>query len=119
MNMEEIRDYCLHKKGTTEETPFGDSTLVFKVKGKMYALLALDDAQGRLNVKCDPELALTLREEFTGVIPGFHMNKKHWNTLVFDGSFSDAHLKDWIDLSYNLVVAKLPKKLKDDLKTLS
>ena len=118
MNIEEIRDYCLRKKGTTEGTPFGDMVLVFKVMGKMYALLPLDEPDGRLNVKCDPERAIDLRADYSGVIPGYHMSKKHWNTLVFDGSFSDTELTEWIDHSYDLVVSGLPKKLKDELNLL-
>ena len=118
MNIEEIREYCLHKKGVTEETPFGDMVLVFKVMGKMYALLPLDETEGRINVKCEPELAISLREEYSGVIPGYHMSKKHWNTLIFDGSFSDKELTEWIDHSYELVISGLPKKLKDELNNL-
>ena len=118
MNIEEIREYCLDKKGVTEETPFGDMVLVFKVMGKMYALLPLDETDGRLNVKCDPEKANSLREDYSGVIPGYHMSKKHWNTLVFDGSFTDVELTKWIDDSYELVVSGLTKKLKEELNNL-
>ena len=119
MNIEEIREYCLQKKGTTESFPFDEVTLVFKVMGKMFALLPLDETDGRLNLKCDPQRAMALREKHSGVIPGYHMSKKHWNTLVFNGSFTDVELREWIDQSYDLVVASLTKKLKNELNNLT
>jgi len=109
MNIEEIRVYCLSRKQTTEGFPFGDDTLVFKVKGKMFGLMNLE-GQLRLNLKCDPEEAIRLREEYDAVIPGYHMNKKLWNTVIIDGSITDQLLIKWIDDSYRLVVSKLPKK---------
>ncbi len=109
MNIEEIRVYCLSRKQTTEGFPFGDDTLVFKVKGKMFVLLNLE-GELRLNLKCDPEEAIRLREKYDAVIPGYHMNKKLWNTVIVDGGITDQLLKKWIDRSYKLVVSKLPKK---------
>ena len=109
MNIEEIRVYCLSRKQATEGLPFGDDTLVFKVKGKMFALMNLE-GELRINLKCDPEEAIRLREEYDAVIPGYHMNKKLWNTVIVDGRITDQLLKKWIDDSYRLVVSKLPKK---------
>lgn len=111
MNVEDVRLYCLQKPGTTEHLPFGPDNLVIKVMDKMFALISLDANPLSLNLKCDPELALSLRENHSGVRPGYHMNKHHWNTVVADGSFSETALKQWIDHSYNLVVLGLPKKI--------
>ena len=110
MNIETLRDYCLSKPGAEETLPFGPDTLVFKVIGKAFLLVGLDAEDLRFNVKCDPDKALELREEYPCVLPGFHMNKKHWNTIVVDGSVSNALLKEWIDHSYSLVSPKPKKK---------
>ncbi len=104
-----IRDYALKKKDVTEEFPFDYVTLVFKVKGKIFILLSLDDNPTELNLKCDPELALDLRERFESVRPGYHMNKKHWNTIVLNGSIPTKEILKMIDHSYDLVVKGLPK----------
>ncbi len=117
MNIEEFREYCLKKKGVTEELPFGETTLVFKVMGKMFALTNLD-GDFTVNLKCDPDLAIEMRERYPAVIPGYHMNKKHWNTIIIDGSIAQKLICEWIDHSYNLVVAQLPKNLKNKLNTL-
>ncbi len=117
MNVEQYRNYCMSKPGTTEEFPFDEETLVFKVMGKMYSLTGVDSFQS-VNLKCDPTLAIELREKFVGVKPGYHMNKKHWNTIMTDGSFSDENLMKWTDHSYDLVVGGLSKTLKDELKGL-
>ncbi len=114
MNIEEFRAYCLSKKGTQEDFPFGNETLVMKVMGKMFALANLDGPL-TLNLKCDPEIAVELRERYPAVQPGYHMDKKHWNTVDMDGSVPDKLVRQWIDHSYELVVAKLPKKLKEEL----
>ncbi len=114
MNIEELREYCLAKKGTTEELPFDEVTLVFKVAGKMYALTNLKGDLS-VNLKCDPERAIGLREEYEAIKPGWHMNKKHWNTLEMDGRLKAALIKELIDHSYDLVVAKLTKKQKETL----
>ena len=103
MNIETLRDYCLSRPDAEETFPFGPDTLVFKVGGKVFLLVGLDSEDLRFNVKCDPDNAIELREEFPCVLPGYHMNKKHWNTVVIDGSVSDKRLKEWIDWSYDLV----------------
>ena len=115
MNIEELRTYCLSKNAVEEDLPFGPDTLVFKVVGKMFLLCGLDEVELKFNVKCAPGLALELREEFPCVQPGYHMSKIHWNTIIVDGSVSDSKLKEWIDHSYNEVVAHLPKIIRDTL----
>ena len=115
MNIEEFREYCLAKKGVTEEFPFDEETLVFKVMGKMFVLTDVDYFKS-VNLKCDPEYALELREKFTSITPGFHMNKKHWNTILFDGSLPDPFIKELTDHSYDLVVERLPKSIKSQLE---
>jgi len=107
MNIESLREYCLSKPNTEETLPFGPDTLVFKVDGKVFLLMGLDEEKLSFNVKCDPDKAIELREEYACVLPGYHMNKKHWNTVVVDGSVPSKQLKEWIDWSYDLV---LPKK---------
>ena len=118
MNIEEVRDYCLAKKGVEETTPFGPDTLVFKVMGKAFLLCSLDESPFRFNVKCDPELVDDLRAKYACVLPGYHMNKRHWNTIICDGSVSDRLINSWINESYDLVVAGLPKKIKAELEDL-
>lgn len=108
MNIEELREYCLSLPQVTEDMPFDDETLVFKVGGKMFCFAALE-GDLKMNLKCDPDEAIEIRETFPAVIPGFHMNKKYWNTVLIDGSISDSMLKVWILKSYKLVVAKLTK----------
>ena len=107
MDIEELRAYILQKPDVTEGFPFGEDTLVFKVKEKIFLLTGLDSSPLRFNVKCDPDRAIELREEFPdSILPGFHMNKKHWNTVVIDGSVSKKILKEMIDHSYDLVSKK-------------
>jgi predicted DNA-binding protein (MmcQ/YjbR family) len=106
MNIESLREYCLSKPDVEESLPFGPDTLVFKVRGKIFLITGLDSDELRFNVKCDPVKAEELREAFPCVLPGWHMNKKHWNTIVVDGSVSSAQLKEWIDHSYDMVFAK-------------
>ncbi len=115
MNIEDLRLYCLSLKGVEETLPFGPDNLVMKVMGKMYCIISLDANPASINVKCDPEMVDTLRDTYTGVQPGYHMNKRHWNTIVFDGSFSDTEAMQWITDSYDLVVSSLPKKLRAEL----
>jgi predicted DNA-binding protein (MmcQ/YjbR family) len=110
MNSESFRAHCLGKPTATEGTPFGPDNIVFKVKGKMFALLAFEEVPPRANLKCDPDLALELRDRYEQVEPGYHMNKKHWNTIVLDGVIPDGEIRKMIDHSYDLVVASLPKK---------
>lgn len=117
MNIEIYRNHCLSKKGVTEEFPFDESALVFKVAGKMFSITNVDNFVS-FNVKCDPEIAIELRESYAAVLPGYHMNKKHWNTVLVDGTVPDSTLIRWIDHSYDLVVDKLPKKLKAELNNL-
>ncbi|MFK5856688.1 MAG: MmcQ/YjbR family DNA-binding protein [Bacteroidota bacterium] len=114
MNIEDIRLFCLSKKSVTEGFPFDNTTLVFKVAGKMFALLNLRDNQS-INLKCDPDKAIELREHYSAVLPGYHMNKKLWNTVMLDDSIPDSLLSGWITDSYNLIVEKMPKKLRDEL----
>ena len=106
MNIETIREYCLAKSNVEEGFPFGESTLVFKVGGKIFLLLGLDAVPLQFNAKCDPDHALELREQYACIIPGYHMNKKHWNTVIVDGTLSDKQLKALIDESYDLVKPK-------------
>ena len=112
MNLEELRAYCLSKPGTEETLPFGPDTLVFKVHGKVYLLVGLDEEDLRFNVKCDPDKAEELRAEYACVLPGYHMNKKHWNTIVVDGSVPRNLIRSWIDHSYELVSGAVKKQKK-------
>lgn len=109
MNIETLREYCLSKNHVLETFPFGEETLVFKVAGKIFLLAGLENPD-RFNVKCDPELAVSLRDQFEEVQPGYHMNKTHWNTVYMNGRLSDSQLKQMIDHSYDLIVSSLPKK---------
>jgi len=117
MNLEIIRTFCLSKKGVSEEFPFDEDTLVFKVMGKIFCLTSLDNPVS-VNLKCDPEKAVTLREEHEEIQPGYHMNKVHWNTVSLIGSLSDKFILDLIEHSYNLVVKGLSKTLKNELEQL-
>ena len=108
MNIESLREYCMAKKGVEETLPFDESILVFKVMGKMFALTSLDDPVSA-NLKCDPERAIELREEYEGVKPGYHMNKKHWNTCHFNEDIPERLFRELIDHSYTLVVKGLKK----------
>ena len=118
MNIEAFRAYCLSKKGVTESLPFGPDVLVFKVMGKMFALTNVDQFVS-INLKCDPEYAIELREQYEGVKAGYHMSKKHWNTCENNSDISDTMMKKLIDESYELVASKLTKKLKIELKEIS
>lgn len=110
MNIEEFHAYCMSKKGVEETFPFDENTLVFKVIGKVFALTGLDSEHFEVNLKCDPEKAIQLRAEYPeDIIPGFHMNKKHWNTVRFEGEVDTALLLELVDHSYDLVVKKLKK----------
>lgn len=115
MNSEEIRFYCIQKNAVEESFPFDDTTLVFKVGGKIFLLLSLTGDPVQFNVKCDPEKAVELREAYDNVLPGYHMSKKHWNTIICDGSVRDKMIKEWIDHSYELVFTSLPKKTQQQL----
>jgi predicted DNA-binding protein (MmcQ/YjbR family) len=115
MDLESLRKYCLNKKSVTESFPFGESTLVFKVGGKMFLLIGLDNLPVQFNVKCDPDKAEELRETYASVIPAFHMNKKHWNTIILNGQIPSRLVTEWIDDSYKLVVDTLPLKARKSL----
>ncbi len=117
MNIEELRNYCLQKKGVMETFPFGEETLVYKVGDKVFLLAGLDEAD-RFNAKCDPERAIELRAEYEEIIPGWHMNKKHWNTVYMNGRLTNKLLKEIIDHSYQLVFDRLPKKVREEIKNL-
>lgn len=119
MNIEEFRSYCLAKKGVTESFPFDEHTLVFKVMGKMFALSGLERIPAEVNLKCDPERSAQLREEYDGSIRGaFHMSKLLWNSVVIEGNVPTKLILELVDHSYDLVVAKLTRKLKEELASL-
>jgi len=116
MDIEFLREYCLSKKQVTESFPFGDSTIVYKIKGKVFLLASLDESPLRFSVKCDPDRAIELRETYDSVIPGYHLNKKHWNTVIADGTLPYKLIRELIDESYALVLKSLPKKTQADLR---
>lgn len=119
MHIEEFREYCLAKKGVTESFPFDEHTLVFKVMGKMFAVSGLERTPAQANLKCDPERSEELRAEYDGlIIPGWHMNKHHWNTVMIAGNLPHNLILELIDHSYDLIVSKLPKKIKAELENL-
>jgi predicted DNA-binding protein (MmcQ/YjbR family) len=111
----ELRDWCLGQTGAVEEFPFGPETSVFKVAGKMFALSQLHRTPLEVSLKCEPELAVGLRDSYQAIRPGYHLNKRHWNTLTLDGSLPDQLARDLIEDSYDLVVSALPKRVQDDL----
>jgi predicted DNA-binding protein (MmcQ/YjbR family) len=116
MDLETVRNYCLEKKNARESFPFGDTTLVFKVGSKMFLLISLDEFPLQFNVKCDPDLAVELRETYSSVIPAFHMNKTHWNTIIVNGQLGAKQIREMIDNSYALVVRSLPMKERKKLE---
>jgi len=122
MHIEQLRDFCITKKGVTEHFPFDETTLVFKVMGKMFALTSLDNwekGESKINLKCNPDKAEELRGEYEGIKPGFHMNKKHWNTVTINYSdVSDDLVRELINHSYELVVKGLTKKMQAELENL-
>jgi predicted DNA-binding protein (MmcQ/YjbR family) len=115
MDLSKFREYCLSKPDATEGTPFGPDVLVFKVGGKIFALASLDEVPATANLKCDPDLALELRDRYEQVTPGYHMNKKHWNTVEIESGIPDVELRKMIDHSYELVVKSLPRKAREKL----
>jgi len=115
-NIEAVREYCLSKKGVEETFPFDNDTLVFKVLGKMFLLTSLTTSPFRFNVKCDPIIAIELREQYPFIIPGFHMDKTHWNTITISENVSPQFVANWIDHSYELVIRKMSKKTQALLK---
>jgi len=115
MNYDDLREYCLSQKGATEGEPFGPGALVFKVGTKMFATLAYNEGDLRITLKCLPELAEELRKSYDAIIPGYYMNKKHWNTIIIDGSIDDEFLKSLIDDSYGLVLKGLKKSEREEI----
>jgi len=116
MNIEELREYCLKRKGVTEGFPFDETTLVFKVMGKMFCLLGLND--NRISLKNDPEKNIELRAHYPSIIPGYHLHKQHWNTINLDGTVPPGLLKEMVDESYHLIVESLTKKKQEEFKNL-
>jgi predicted DNA-binding protein (MmcQ/YjbR family) len=116
MDLAAFREYCLAQTSATEGTPFGETVVVFKVADKMFALASLDEIPTTVNLKCDPDLALELRDRYEQVRPGYHMNKKHWNTVELEAGVPDAELRKMIDHSYELVVRSLPKAVRKELQ---
>ena len=116
MTLETLRDCCLTKPGCTESFPFGETTLVFKVGGKMFALTDIESRPLQVALKCDPERAVALRDQYEAVQPGFHLNKTHWNTVTINGTIRQQDLTDWIDGSYQLVLKSLPKRLQAEIE---
>jgi predicted DNA-binding protein (MmcQ/YjbR family) len=110
-----LRAWCLEQAGVVEEFPFGPENSVFKVAGKMFALSALERAPLEVSLKCEPELAVGLRGSYSAIRPGYHLNKRHWNTVTLDGSLSDQLVRDLIEDSYDLVVSALPRRLREQL----
>lgn len=121
MQIDQLRDYCIRKKGVTEHFPFDDVTLVFKVMGKMFALVGLnhwEQGETKINLKCDPDWAEELRGSYDGIQPGWHMSKTHWNTVTLNEDVSDAFAFELIDHSYEQVIAGLPKKVQEQWRSL-
>lgn len=118
MDIENLRQNCLSLKAVTEDMPFGEGTLVFRVLGKIFALMSLDEGECRINLKCDPEYAIELREQYDDIIPGYHMNKKHWNTVYCERGLEDSIIRKLVNHSYELIVKSLPKNLQVELDNL-
>jgi predicted DNA-binding protein (MmcQ/YjbR family) len=118
MNFRQLRDHCLAKKGATEDFPFGEEVLVFRVMGKIFALTGVEKLPLSVNLKCDPDRAVELRDRWPEVQPGYHMNKTHWNTVELDGSIPDRDVREMIDHSYELVAASLKKREREALSRL-
>lgn len=114
MNVEQVREYCLSLRGVTEHFPFDDVSLVFKVEGKMFALLSLDEIPSHISLKCDPDLVIQLREKFRGVEPAWHFNKKYWNTLYLESDLDDCLIQWCLRHSYCEVLKKLPKRVQQN-----
>ena len=112
MDLAGFREYCLSKPSATEDTPFGPDTLVFRIAGNIFAITALDETPARANLKCDPDFALELRDRYEQVRPGYHMNKKHWNTIEIEAGIPDAEIRKMIDHSYELVAKKQKSRAK-------
>lgn len=116
MDIEQLREYCISKSFTTESFPFDEQTLVFKVMNKMYAVIGLEHEDPFVNLKCDPDRAIELREKYEAIKPGWHMSKVHWNSVYLEQGLSDAFICELIDHSYELIVASLPKKMRLEME---
>jgi predicted DNA-binding protein (MmcQ/YjbR family) len=116
MELRILRDHCLAKPGVTEEHPFGPGVLVMKVEGKIFAILSEDADPLTVSLKSEPEIAVVLRSAHEAVQPGYHLNKRHWNTVTLDGTIGDAHVLEWVDDSYDLVVDGLPRRLREQIR---
>jgi predicted DNA-binding protein (MmcQ/YjbR family) len=116
MDLPDAIEHCLSKPHAVEATPFGPDVLVYKVADKLFALTQPDEFPARMNLKCDPERAALLREEYDSIVPGYHMNKRHWNTVVLDGSLPSALVRELIDHSYELIISSLPKAKRAELR---
>jgi predicted DNA-binding protein (MmcQ/YjbR family) len=116
MDLPDVIAHCLSLPGAEETTPFGPEALVYKVSGKMFAVTVPEDFPARINLKCDPERAIELRDEHKAIKPGWHMNKKHWNTVILDGSLPPKLIRELVEHSYQLVVDALPKKAREALR---
>ena len=116
MTLEELRAYCLGKPGAQEGYPFGPGALVMKVGGKLFAIIADESDPLTVSLKCEPEIAVTLRSRYPAVAPGYHLNKRHWNTLTLDGSIPDGQVLEWIDDSYDLVLETLPRTTRSEIR---
>lgn len=110
--LDDLAAYCLAKKGASADYPFDATTLVFRVGGKIFALTSTENSPARVNLKCEPTLAADLRDQYSSILPGYHMNKLHWNTVVLDGTVPDTLIREMIDMSYDIVFSSLAKKMR-------
>ena len=115
MDLTNLRSHCRANPGVTEEHPFGPGALVMKVRGKIFAIIGEDENPLTVSLKCEPEIALVLRSSYGSVQPGYHLNKRHWNTVTLDGTIDDRHVLQWVDDSYDLVRAGLPARIRDQI----
>jgi predicted DNA-binding protein (MmcQ/YjbR family) len=115
MNLKDLRAHCLTKPGASHSHPFGPGALVMKVGGKMFAIIGEDEKPLAVSIKCEPEIAILLRQAYAAVRPGYHLNKRHWNTVTLDGTVPDDQVREWIDDSYDLVVEGLPRRIRDEI----
>jgi predicted DNA-binding protein (MmcQ/YjbR family) len=118
MDLKELRRYCLAKPGAVEEYPFGPGALVMKIGGRMFAIIGEDSVPITVSLKCEPEIALALRDAYASVTPGYHLNKRHWNTVMLDGTIGGERIREWIDDSFDLVLAGLPRKVRAEIARL-
>lgn len=115
MDLDDLLAHCLARRGATESHPFGPGARVVKVGGKMFAIITEDAGLLKVSLKCEPEIAAVLRESYESVAPGYHLNKRHWNTVTLDGGVEDARVLEWVDDSYDLVVESLPRRVRNEI----